>query len=121
MAKRGTLRDLELAEREAARLFETWKLRRRRVARYIEPTVQLLQREGYFSSSVSMGACDLVAVNSDHLLLGLVSISDWPTAEEIEMFQNFPSPLGTRKIVFRWHGLGGIPDRKQLASVGTFR
>jgi hypothetical protein len=107
--------ETEAVKREVGSLVERWMQHHRRVFSYVEPTVQLLQREAYSQvSSVWMFGCDLLAVCSNHLLVGYVSVHEWPTAEEIELIHGFRAPAGTRKVIFRWHRLTGFPDRRRL-------
>jgi hypothetical protein len=104
----------QLAERFADRVVEAWLSNLRRVGRYVEPTVQLLAREGYQAASVLIPGCHLVALSPEHLLIGYVSKGEWAAPPEVEIFRTVPTPPGTRRVIFRWHSLRGIPDRKEI-------
>lgn len=98
----------------AKQVAEAWIRNFCKIERYIEPTVQVLIREGYQAASVLLPGCHLVALCPDHLLLGFVSQGDWPAAPEVGVFRTVPAPAGTRRVLFRWHSLRGIPDRKEI-------
>ena len=98
-----------------------WLRNCRRVRRYIEPTAQLLIREGYQASSTLIPACHFVALCPDHVLIGYVAKGEWPPAELVELLQSLPAPLGTKRVIFRWHNLRGTPDRKEVRRGSLFR
>lgn len=102
------------AERFGTWLADAWLRNYREVRRYIEPTVQLLVREGYRAGSVLIPGCHLVALCPDQLLIGYVAKREWPSAEFLDMFQMVPAPAATKRVIFRWHNLRGIPDRKEI-------
>jgi len=100
------------AERFGTWLADLWLKNYRR--RYIEPTVQLFIREGYQAGSVLIPGCHLVALCPDHVLIGYVAKGVWPPAEFLDLLQSLPAPRGTKRVIFRWHNLRGIPDRKEI-------
>jgi hypothetical protein len=102
------------AERFGAWLADLWLKNYRQVRRYIEPTVHLLTREGYQACSVLIPGCHLVALCPDHVLIGYVAKGEWPPAELVELPQSVPAPATTKRVIFRWHSLRGIPDRKEM-------
>ena len=102
------------AERFGAWLADLWLKNYHEVRRFIEPTVQLLVREGYQAGSVMIPGCHLVALCPDHVLIGYVAKGAWPSAKFLEMFQMVPAPAATKRVIFRWHRLRGIPDRKEV-------
>jgi hypothetical protein len=106
-------RDLEV-DRFGTWLTDMWLKNFHVVRSYIEPTVQLLATEGYQAASVLLPGCHLVAFCPDHLLIGYVSKGSWPSTLELDIFQTVPSPAGTKRFLFRWHSLRGIPDRREL-------
>jgi hypothetical protein len=102
------------AERFGIWLADVWFKNLSAVERYIEPTVQMLIREGYLAGSVLIPGCHLVALCPDHVLIGYVAKGEWPSAEFLELLQWLPAPRGTKRVIFRWHNLRGIPDRKEI-------
>ena len=102
------------AERFSAWLADLWLKNYHEVRRYVEPTVHLLIREGYQAGSVLIPDCHLVALCPDHLLIGYVAKGGWPPAEFLDLLQSLPAPAATKTVIFRWHNLRGIRDRKEL-------
>jgi hypothetical protein len=111
-ADANLLVDETQAERFGEWLAGLWLQNYRKVRRYIEPTVQTLIREDYSAASVVTFGYHLVAF--DHFLIGFVAHGAWPSGVLLDVFQTIPTPSGTKRVVFRWHNLRGIPDRKEI-------
>ena len=86
----------------------------RKVWRYIEPTVQTLIREGYYAVSALGLGYHLVAFCPDHFLVGFVAHRAWPSGVLLDLLETMPVPPGTKRVIFRWHDLRGVPDRKEI-------
>jgi hypothetical protein len=95
-------------------LADVWLENLRQIRRYIEPTVQLLVREGYQAGSVLIPGCHLVALCPDHVLIGHVAKGEWPSGMILDLLQMVSAPATTKRVIFRWHNLRGIPDRKEI-------
>jgi hypothetical protein len=106
--------DESQAERFGYWLAEVFLENVRQVRRYIEPTVQLLIKEDYSAASCLGFGYHLVAFCPDHFLIGLVGNGAWPSGVLLDLFETAPVPPGTKRVVFRWHNLRGIPDRKEI-------
>jgi hypothetical protein len=113
-ADANLLVDETQAERFGEWLAGLWLQNYRKVRRYIEPTVQLLIREDYSAASVVAFGYHLVAFCPDHFLIGFVAHGAWPSRLLLDLFEGTPVPPGTKRVVFRWHNLRGIPDRKEI-------
>jgi len=106
--------DEEKLERFSNWLADVFLENVREVRRYIEPTVQMLIREDYSAASALCFGYHLVAFCPDHFLIGFVAHGEWPSGVLLDVFETAPVPPGTKRIIFRWHNLRGIPDRKEL-------
>jgi hypothetical protein len=111
-ADANLLVDESQADRFCAWLDDIGMQHYRKVRRYIEPTVQTLIREDYSAASVVTFGYHLVAF--DHFLIGFVAHGAWPSGVLLDVFETIPAPPGTKRVIFRWHNLSGIPDRKEI-------
>lgn len=65
---------------------------------------RILEAAGYSvtRAAASLGAWDLVGIDSTGVVLVQVKTRDWPSAVEMETLQLFPAPPNARKLVHRW-------------------
>jgi hypothetical protein len=94
--------EFETAVRAAKEVFRNARRHWKRVREFVEPTVQLLQREGYYAASVVDVAFDLMAIYDDHVLLGYIAVGDWPSADEENVLRCLPAPVCHQPVQYNF-------------------
>ena len=85
-------------------------------ARNEHRSIAILESAGYrcTRSAASLGAWDIVAINSRDVLLVQVKTTRWPGSVEMGALREFVAPPSCRKLVHRWRARQRLPDVKEL-------
>lgn len=85
-------------------------------ARVERKAVAMLRGLGFSvtRSAASLGAWDLVAVDSLRLMLVQVRANRWPSRAEMERLRAFRCPPGTVREVWRWDDFAKAPLVRRL-------
>jgi Holliday junction resolvase len=75
-------------------------------------SMAVLEAAGYACTraAASLGAWDIIAIDSMDVVLGQVKTRDWSGAAEMQTLAVFRAPENCRKLVHRWRDRYRIPD-----------
>lgn len=81
-----------------------------------QKSIEIFESAGYrvIRSGGSFGEIDLVAINSQGIILCQVKTGRWTSPAEEESIRLFPSPSNTQKMVHRWDKYAQAPKVRIL-------
>jgi uncharacterized protein with GYD domain len=79
-------------------------------------SIAILEATGYrcTRAAASLGAWDIVGIDSTDVVLVQVKSLDWPGSVEMEMLRDFPCPANCRKLLHRWRDRQRVPDVREI-------